>query len=300
MVSVDRRGRKALLVANRRSGAGDAALDEVIQFLGQRDIGITPDFPEVPSEIPDLIRRKAKNFDLVIVGGGDGTLNSCLPALLECRRPLGILPMGTANDLARTLAIPQHLIQAAAVIADGYVKPIDVGTVNERPFFNVASIGFSVEVAKFHSGERKRFLRLFSYPLSWIDAYKSHRHFTAKIVCDGQNYRVRCTMIAVGNGRHYGGGMTIAEDATIDDGLLHVSYVRPTDLWGLARLFPSLRFGKLDGHELADVLRGRSVEIETRKPREINVDGELIGKTPAVFAVRPKALDVLAPQAFDR
>ena len=296
LVPIKTSDRKAILLANRSSGAGVTGLEEAVDYLREQGMTISPLVPDSPAQFPDLLRSKAHNADLIVIGGGDGTLNRCLPALLEQRRPLGILPMGTANDLARTLAIPANLHQAAQVIAKGYIRTIDVGMVNERPFFNVASIGFSAEVARFHRGDRKRRLRLLSYPLSWIDAYRTHRHFHATIACNEVRHDVKCTLVAVGNGRHYGGGMTICDDAEIDDGLLHVTYVKPTNLLGLARLLPSLRFGTLENHELADVWRARRIQVTTRKPRRINVDGELIGQTPASFSVRPAALDVFAPE----
>lgn len=296
-VSASSDERRALLLANPKSGSGRAALGDIIELLQERGMIITSAAPKSPEQIPDLIRTNASQADMVIVGGGDGTLSGCLPTLIECDLPLGILPMGTANDLARTLGIPADPSEAAAIIAEGHSARIDVGFVNDRPFFNVASIGFSAEVAKFHRGERKKLLRLLSYPLSWADAYRSHRHFHATITCDGKPRQVRCAMAAVGNGRYYGGGMTIAEDARIDDGLLHVSYVRPIGAWGLLRLLPSLRSGTLAKHELAEVWHAKEVEIATRRPKRINVDGELIGRTPAVFSIRPKLIEVLVPRS---
>jgi YegS/Rv2252/BmrU family lipid kinase len=287
--------RRALLFANRKSGLGSVELGDVVGLLQDRGMTVMSVSPDTPAQIPDLIRSDASNADLVIIGGGDGTLNGCLPALIECQLPIGILPMGTANDLARTLAIPDDLAEAAGIIAGGHTAMIDVGVVNGHPFFNVASVGFSAEVAKFHRGERKKLLRRLSYPLSWLDAYKAHRHFHATITCDGKRRRIRCTMAAVGNGRHYGGGLTISEDAAIDDGWLRVSYVKPIGLWGLLRLLPHLRSGTLAKHELADVWRAKEVTITTRRPKQINVDGELIGKTPAEFSIRPRLLEVFVP-----
>ena len=89
--------------------------------------------------------------------------------------------------------------------------------------------------------------------------------------------------------------MTIAEDAEIDDGLLKVYYLKPLGLWGWIRLLPSLRFGTLDRRGEAELMRATRVDVATKRPKQINVDGELIGETPATFRLLPKALSVFAP-----
>ena len=106
-----------------------------------------------PTTSSEAIRRECGAVDLVILAGGDGTMNSAVDALVECKLPLGILPTGTANDLARTLEIPTDLAAAAAVIGAGRRHAIDLGCVNGKYFFNAASIGLSAEVtAPSHQG----------------------------------------------------------------------------------------------------------------------------------------------------
>src|SRR5690606_632280 len=123
-------------------------------------------------------------------------------------------------------------VEAAGVIVDGGVRRIDLGLINGEPFFNVASLGLSAEVVHEHeSGHgRKRLLGVLNYPLSAWAAFRRHRPFRAELVIDGEVLRCRCTQIAVGNGRHYGGGMTIDEAAEIDYGLLRVYYLKPAAL----------------------------------------------------------------------
>src|ERR671926_181555 len=89
----------------------------------------------------DLLRERGRAFDLVMLGGGDGTMNAAASALVEIGRPLAVLPLGTGNDLARTLGIPLDPLAAAEVAAAGRTRRIDLGLVNGRPFFNVACVG---------------------------------------------------------------------------------------------------------------------------------------------------------------
>jgi hypothetical protein len=110
-----------------------------------------------------VIRRYQQQIDLVIVGGGDGTLNATIEAIIETQLPLGILPLGTANDLARTLAIPNSLPEACQIIASGNLRRIDLGSVNGKYFFNVASLGLSVKITQQLTKEIKRRWGIFAY-----------------------------------------------------------------------------------------------------------------------------------------
>ena len=282
-----------LLVANKKSGSGQAGHDrarEVLEAGGQR-VAVA-----VPPSIEALRERvRTSEEDVIVLAGGDGTLNAALPALLEAGKPFGVIPMGTANDLARTLGIPPDPGEAAEVVLGGALRAIDVGRVNGRPFFNVASLGLSVDVARQHRGEMKRRLGVLNYPLSLWRAYRDHRPFSVEIVADRESLRCRCTQVAVGNGRHYGGGLTVAERAEIDDGWLRVYYLRAAGLLGLVRLLPAIRFGRLHRAEHAAIRRARSVELRTRRAMAINVDGELLAETPARFDILPGALRVFVP-----
>ena len=289
---------RGLLIINRQSRTGSADLSATIKFLEQHGLSVLERQFDRAEEIAEAIRRDCKNVDLVIVAGGDGTMNAAVDALVECGLPLGILPTGTGNDLARTLGIPTTLVEAAAVITGGRRHTIDLGRVNGKHFFNVASIGLSAELTRHHTVERKRRLWLLAYVLSVRDAYRQTRPFRARIVCDGKTLRVRAIQISIGNGRHYGGGMTIAEDAAIDDGWLDVYCLKPLSFWRLLILFPALRRGRLRRQQSVAVMRGRKVEVTTRRAMPVSTDGEITTRTPARFEVVPRALSVLVPASY--
>lgn len=291
-------GSRALLIVNRHSRTGSADLSAACEVLERHGLQIVERQCERSDDVPDAIRRECAAVDLVVLAGGDGTMNSAADALVECRLPLGILPTGTGNDLARTLGIPTTLAEAAAVITGGRRHAIDLGRANGKHFFNVASIGLSAELTRHHTVERKRRLWLFAYVLSVRDAYRQTRPFQARIVCDGKTLRVRAIQISIGNGRHYGGGMTIAEHATIDDGWFDVYCLKPLSFWRLLILFPALRRGRLQRQESVAVMRGRTVEVTTRRAMPVNTDGEITTRTPARFEVVPRALSVLVPAGY--
>jgi diacylglycerol kinase (ATP) len=288
---------RALLIANRHSRTGGRDLSAALEVLEAGGVTVVERQCKRSDQLGEIIGADGGEVDLVILAGGDGTMNAAIEALLERQLPLGILPTGTGNDLARTLAIPTDLAKAAATIVGGHQRRIDLGRVNHKHFFNAASIGLAAEVTRHHTAERKRRLWLLAYALSMRDAWRATRPFHARLRCDGRTLRLRALQVTVGNGRHYGGGMTVRADAAIDDGRLDVYALKPRRFWRLLLLFPALRFGWLDRSEAALVLRGRTVEVETRRSLPVNTDGELTTHTPARFTVVPGALSVFVPAA---
>jgi len=288
--------KRALVIVNANSLQGRADLAAELDGLRSQGLDLALFEPERPEDLPALIHAHHAGRDLAIIGGGDGTMSLAAEALIAHRLALGILPLGTANDLARSLAIPTSLQGACEVIAQGWLQPIDLGKVNDRLFFNVASLGLGAAVQRFHRGERKRRWKVLSYVFSLADAFKVTRSFHAEIECDGKRQRLRCIHLAVGNGRHYGGGMTIAEDAAIDDGMLDLYALRPQSFSELLMLAPALRWGTHGQAERTLALRGCRIRVETTRPMRINADGEIVGTTPADFTVLPKALHVMVPR----
>ena len=262
-----------------------AARIEVVQVAADKD-----------KPIADLIREQAPGCDLVIVGGGDGTLNAAAPGLVDVGLPLGVLPLGTANDFARTTGIPPDPVKAAELIATGSPSPIDLGEVNGHLFFNVASIGFSAELAADLSAEAKKRWGKLGYAIVAARLLARSRLFSAHLDHDGTTEKIRTLQISVGNGRHYGGGMTVEETATADDGKLDFYSLEVDHWWRLLRLLPSLRKGTQGRWDDVRAFQTTEVTIRTSRPRPVNTDGELCTTTPAHFRIRPKALSVFTPQ----
>jgi diacylglycerol kinase (ATP) len=289
---------RALLIVNDKSRNGTTDIQTAIERLKNRGVDIIEGRPERPDQIAELIRQHCTDIDCVIIGGGDGSMNAAASALVEMQIPLGVLPMGTANDLARTLNIPIDIEQALDIIADGIVHRIDLGNVNGRYFFNVANIGLGVHVTRNLSHDLKQRWGIFSYAHSLIKAIQTFHPFHAQITCDGRSRRVRTIQIAVGNGRHYGGGMTVAEQACIDDGRFFLYSLEPLSLWEMLKFAPAFRAGRFEEHHPIELEQGRAIEITTRKRMPVTADGELVTFTPATFTLRVKAIDVFVPASY--
>ena len=288
--------KRALLLVNRHSRRGEATLTQAINQLQTLGFELFEESTVKPQHLSEIIRRYRDRVDLVIVGGGDGTLNGCVEGIVETQLPLGILPLGTANDLARTLKIPTSLPEACQVIATGHRQRIDLGRVNDKHFFNVASLGLSVQITNQLDKKAKRTWGVLAYAATAIRVTWKARPFWAEIGIRGEAIRVRTIQVAVGNGRYYGGGMAVADDATINDQRLDLYSLECRHWWQIILLLPALWQGKHADLPGVRTLVGKEFEVYTRKPQPINADGEIVTYTPAKFRLVPKAITVFAPE----
>lgn len=289
------KARRALLLLNRKARSGALPIDAALQVLADGGVSVQSLGCEGAASMVATIKEAANEIDCVIVGGGDGTLNCSARALVETGLPLGILPLGTANDLARTLGIAPDPVAAAGVIVAGAERRIDLGEVNDHLFFNVASIGFSAELARELTAEAKKRWGVLGYAMASSRLLMRTRPFTAFIEHDGRTEKVKTVQISVGNGRHYGGGMTVDATAEPDDGQLHVYSLEVAHWWQLVALAPALRRGTQGSWRDVRAFATDRVTIRTRRARSVNTDGELTTATPAVFRVIPHAVRVYAP-----
>jgi diacylglycerol kinase (ATP) len=284
----------ALLVANAHSRRG-REIEPFVAALKHGGLALRREECRRREDLGALIRRLRHEVGSVILGGGDGTMNAAAAALRDTGLPLGILPLGTANDLARTLGIPDDAEAAAGVILAGRTRRLDLGCVNGHPFFNVASMGLSVDITRRLTKLMKRRLGVFAYPVAAIAVIATAGRFHATLSTDGHDEKVRTMQIAVGNGRFYGGGMVVEEGAAIDDGLLDVYSLEPRARWRLLLMAREFRAGEHKHLDEVRTLRCRALTVTTRRPRHVSADGEIVTETPARFTVLPQAVVAFAP-----
>lgn len=287
--------RRALLIINENSRQGQEGGQAAVEVLVGAGIQLRRETCAGPNDLAKIIREAAKTVDLVVLGGGDGTLSSAAPALIKTGLPLGILPLGTANDLARTLGIPADIASAAQVIVEGKLRRIDLGEVNGTPFFNVASMGLSVGMTRELTHDVKQRWGRAGYAIATFRALWHMRPFSAAIRSGTEVHKVRTLQISVGNGRYYGGGMAVEEGAEIDDGCLNLYSMEFAHLWKLALVYPAFRKGRHGMWREVRTMRCSEVEIRTGRRKKINTDGELTTETPAQFRVLRRAVSVFAP-----
>ncbi len=286
---------RAIIIANKASGRADTDLTAVRDILRDHGIDSYLCFFEQVTQIKSLVRRHQDKVDRIIIGGGDGTLNAAIEVVLESGLPLGILPLGTANDLARTLGIPFEAQAAAQVIGRGKLSRIDLGRVNRKHFFNAAHIGLAAQVTHQLSTEMKKRWGWLAYPMAFFHAYRSNRPFRARIRYDGQTLQIRSIQITIGNGRHYGGGMTVNQDAALDDHRFHFFSLKPQNMWQLLLSLPAMAKGTFRWGDKVLLADAEQISVLTRRTMPIDTDGELTTHTPAHFQIVKAALSVFVP-----
>lgn len=287
--------RRALFIVNPNARSGRRPIAPVREMLQSGGLMLVDAVPADGETLSDVISRKRDACDLVIVGGGDGTLNAAAAGLVDTGLPLGVLPLGTANDFARTIGIPADPLDAARLILSSTPQPIDLGEVNGHLFFNVASIGFSAELASELTEKAKKRWGKLGYAIVAARLLARSRLFTAYVEHDGSVDEIRTMQVSVGNGRHYGGGMTVEQTATADDGRLDFYSLEVDHWWRLLTLLPSLRKGTQGQWDDVRAFRTTEVIVKTSKPRAVNTDGDLTTWTPAHFRIRAQAIRVFAP-----
>ncbi|APH71085.1 lipid kinase [Aquibium oceanicum] len=289
------RRKRALLLFNPNARRGREGVGKVVERLAAGGLSVTVEhFSALPEIARDIVRLR-ESADLIVLCGGDGTVASGAMAVVESGLPLGIIPMGTANDLARTLEIPMEFEQAADLIVAGRTRRIDVGSVNGHAFFNVASIGLSSDLArKLDAGLKRRWGRL-GYAVAAMRVLSRARPFHATITEKGVTTDVNTYQIAVGNGRHYGGGNVVQEQASIDDGNLDLYSLEVSNVWKLAMMLRSFRSGRHGLWKEVRTAKCTRFDVSTKRPRPVNTDGEIVTSTPASFMVHPGAVEVYVP-----
>ena len=286
------------LLVNTRARLGSGAERGVLEALRRRGIE--------PAQMARIRRARGLGdavdallglgVDRLIVGGGDGTLGAVAARL--ARRPvtLGVIPLGTANDFARTLGIPTDLDGSARVIAEGRVRLVDLGKANDAYFLNVASVGMSVAAtAELSPGIKRRFGPL-AYAYAGARAFSRNPTFRLHVQNGPDSIETTAQQVIVGNGRFYGGGVLVSRRSSLEDGLLHAYALGTRGRWHLLRTVAMLRLGIPIDRPGDYFLQTTSLRVRTRPVLEVNCDGEIRTRTPVTFTVEPKALRVFATE----
>lgn len=237
---------------------------------------------------------------VVVAAGGDGTVNRVVNLIAPLRLPLGVLPLGTANDFARGLGLPLDLAEAVGVIAGEVPIAIDIGHVHgdeEAAYFvNAAHLGLGVETAKRIDPQLKRWLGPVAYGMAAVQAWREAPRLVLEVCVDDACTHLEASQLLVGVGRYFGGGNQVGKDA-LDTGMFEV-YVLNADLGATEALGVAfaLRRGTLGDHDNALHVSAPRLSVRLAHAAEINLDGELgrMGRR-LDFEVLPGGLSVYAP-----
>ncbi len=304
-----RRDSRAVLVVNTKSRRGGRCHPRIARMLAEQGVHLVADLPVTdPREFSRTLEQAlALEPDLLVLGGGDGTMASAVDSLAHRDVALGVLPLGTTNNFARSLGLPLSLAGAVRTIATGKVADVDLGRVTgptgEDLFCNLASLGLSVEVAHQVPHLLKRALGRGAYPLTALTILPRHHPFRATVSWTDERGASHAQtfwthQLNIANGRSHA-GRPIARDASIDDGLLVVYRLGGRERSKLSRAtVEQVVLGPHRDLAMTPFLVVPEVRVETEPPLAVDVDGEVRGTTPVTVSCAAQALRVVMPLSF--
>ncbi len=251
------------------------------------------------ARVVDLAQQAARSdSEIIVAGGGDGTVNSVASAVIQSGKTMGVLPFGTMNHFAKDLQIPLDLEGAMQTIVAGHVVKVDVGEVNGRIFVNNSSLGLYPNIVR----ERERQQRLGwgkwpAYVWAALAVLRRYPFLNIRLSVDGKELASRTPFVFIGNNEYEMETLNIGGRTCLDAGELSLYMSDRTSRLGLIRLALRALFGGLRQEKDFIALCTKEVWIETKHQRvRVAVDGEvLVIEPPLHYRVRPRTLRVLAP-----
>ncbi|MBM4277232.1 MAG: diacylglycerol kinase family lipid kinase [Deltaproteobacteria bacterium] len=289
---------KILVIVNPAAGGGKPLrlLPRIKRWLSESPHGFMVVIPKSPEEMRcEIVRASDQGFDAILLCGGDGTVHDALPAILSTNLPFGYLPGGRGNDFARNTGFTTNLRKSCRIPSNPSFHQLDLPTVNQTLFISTAYVGFDAEVNRLANDGKGYFDGKLGYTICVLKTLKNYKPFEIEMTIDGHRFRERVMLITVANGPYYGGGMKIAPQAIMDDGVLNICMVKEISKLELLRQFPKVFNGTHITHPKIVMASGKKIKITSDESREIFSDGEYVGVLPAEFTIGPKPLRVLFP-----
>jgi YegS/Rv2252/BmrU family lipid kinase len=290
--------RRHLVLVNPSAGRGRARdlLPKLEAALREHEIGYRLVLTTSLEHGCDEARRAADAGEVPVVMSGDGLIGQIGGILAGGDVPLGVIPGGRGNDFARVMGIPTKISAAAALLAEGTTRAIDVGEVNGRRFLCIASCGFDSDCNRI--ANEARFVKgNLVYLYAALRALVAWKPAVFTLAVDGDPRQFTGYSVAAANGKAYGGGMFLAPDAELDDGELDIVYVSQVGKLHCLANLPKVYRGRHIENDEVTVLRAKEVRISADRPFAVYADGDHLADLPATIRVLPRALNVIAPSS---
>lgn len=294
---------KAAFLVNPASANGQTGKRWPKLHARARELGLDGDvlLSERQGDLTELARAAADRHDLLVVVGGDGTLNEVVNGMTGSGVELAVLPAGTGQDFGRTHGIPSRFDDAVRVAVEGAATTIDLGRATfdggERFFANVGSVGMSGAVARRANSTSKALGGRATFYYALVREFVAWRNTEVTVTFDGGERRGRMHDVIVANGAWHGGGMKLAPDARPDDGVFDVVLIGDITKLDFVTTSPKLYKGGYVHHPRVEVIRSSWLQVDASEPLPIELDGEQVGTTPVRFEIVPRALRVRVPKA---
>lgn len=288
--------KKILFIINRHAGMGYQAKLEgkISDACKKHRVACTIEFTRARGHAIELTKSFLnKGFQQVVAVGGDGTMNEVAQGLIHTGIPMGIIPRGSGNGLARHLGISLNISSALQQLFESNVFPIDTFTVNGRLSLNVSGIGFDGHVTNLFGVESTR--GLIGYITLTIKEFLRFQEFGTLITMNGKTINRNAFILAIANSSQYGNNARIAPTASICDGLLHINIVKKVPLYRLDFLY-AFFLGGIERSAFCEIIETHLVEFKTKRPIAYHVDGEPCGLEDSFrIELHSDSLHVLVP-----
>ena len=296
-------GPRVVLIANPTAGGGRTRGIAERARVAMNSEGVDVDLV-VPTDIGSMRESIIEAVESLPAGiiacGGDGTVHLVLQAAAPAAIPMAIIPAGTGNDIARSLgiALKDHDVVARGIarsLLAGRTRAIDLTCIEHGSrqvwSLGVTSMGLDSAVNE-RANRTRRFNGTTRYVLALLAEMRSFRTYEYAVTVDGESMDGPATLIAIGNGSSYGGGMQICPTASMTDGILDITWVDRASRTTILRVFPRIFSGSHVKHPAVRVLQGRTITVQSRGP-VVYADGERVGELPIVASVVAGGLRML-------
>ncbi len=302
-------GKESLFIVNPVAAGGKTGKvwPQIEKKLHSLDLRFDYRFTEAPNHATTLAREGVEQgYETVVAVGGDGTVNEVVNGLMSPgtergAATLGVVITGRGSDLARTIGVPSDFREACTRLCGERTMTVDVGLVqfyregesSQRYFVNVGGGGFDGEVAE-RANRAPNFMGgTIPYLSSLVTTLISYRNKDIELVLDDQEpMSMVVNSVVVANCQYFGGGMRVAPEADPNDGLFDVIVIGDIDKIEFLMTVPKVYDGTHITHPQVDSYRARRVEVRSKQPLMLQVEGEVCGHTPLTFEIIPSALDI--------
>jgi YegS/Rv2252/BmrU family lipid kinase len=291
---------KHLFIVNPVAGKGKTL--PIITEINEAFKGINEEYiievTERPGHATEIVKRYVEIEDYRVYSvGGDGTLNEVLNGIVNSNSSLAIIPSGTGNDFIKSICKDLNMSNLLYRTINGKEEFIDLAKVNHRYFINISSVGFDAQVV-YNTVKLKKSALVkgsLSYVLGVLLTLFSFKSFNINIKIDENEINADTTLIAIANGKYYGGGMMIAPMAKINDGILDICLIKKVNKIKLLALLPTLIKGTHEEIKEVSFHRGKRVSIVSKDDIALNIDGEVCKVKEVLFEIIHKGIEIVIP-----
>jgi len=288
--------RKIKFIINPAAGNGEAKNTINLIHSKLEDTGLEYSI-SISGYVGDVERLSVEavenGYTDIVAVGGDGTVLEAFNGLFNKNVNLGLIPAGTGNDFVKMININKNFEEAIDKIIEGNTKVIDIGVVNDTHFLNVVGMGIDGEIVKKTEQVKKIIKGSPAYIYSTFSTLINYKCKNVRIEIDGEVYNRKVYLVAVGNGKYFGGGMMVTPGAELDSENFEIVIINEMARSKFAILFRKVFSGNHVHEDPVEVFYGKNVKIISEDPLMVNADGNIIGESIANIHILPKAQKVI-------